>query len=129
MDTSPSGASQDDLGSPHASQTLRAEVERLRERVRDLEQEKDEMTENFRMTTSVLLERIKSLEQEKAGLETRPGTALVLDNLEKEPRRRGSHCPEVLTLDPVPEGEEPEDGVCGNCGKRVPQHNLASHTV
>merc|ERR1719453_382867 len=58
---------------------------------------------------------------------------MVLGNLEAEPPRRGSHAPEVLSLEPVPEGQAAEHGdgcgVCGNCGKRVPAANLASHTV
>jgi len=120
MDGSPHGA--------HAQETLRAEVARLRERVSELEQEKAEMTDNFRITTSVLLERIKALEQDKLELAQRPGTALVLERLEE--RAPTGHAPEVLTLDPIAEApESPTTSMCGNCGKRVPSANLASHTV
>lgn len=66
----------------HAEQkALKYEVRKLRHKVETLEKEKEEMVDNFRVTTKVLLERIKSLEAQLSA-SSRPQTAAVLARIE-----------------------------------------------
>ncbi|CAE7038314.1 Rai14 [Symbiodinium sp. CCMP2592] len=111
---------------------LKAEVRRLRSKVQALQNEKDDMVDNFRSTTQILLNRIKELESNDA--QSRPQTAAVIDRIEA----RGKHClpvrggaPEVLDLDNKEPGGGKESGtsVCGNCGREIPTANLVSHSV
>ncbi|OLQ00201.1 hypothetical protein AK812_SmicGene17165 [Symbiodinium microadriaticum] len=59
---------------------LKAEVRRLRSKVQALQNEKDDMVDNFRSTTQILLNRIKELESNDA--QSRPQTAAVIDRIE-----------------------------------------------
>eukprot|EP00929_Paragymnodinium_shiwhaense_P009029 TRINITY_DN113051_c0_g1_i1.p1 TRINITY_DN113051_c0_g1~~TRINITY_DN113051_c0_g1_i1.p1 ORF type:complete len:460 (+),score=105.41 TRINITY_DN113051_c0_g1_i1:131-1510(+) len=132
---------------------VRSEVKRLRGRIAKLESEKDDMVDNFRMTTQILLNRIKDLEGELEDSKSRPQTAVVIDRLEgraaaagKPPLPRsgsrgsqkssGSHEPEVLRIEedapldapPLPPTDLGGDtSMCGNCGEEVPETQLVSH--
>jgi len=61
---------------------LRGEVKRLRCKVQTMEREKDQMIDDFRVTTQALLERIKELEMEVTHASSRPQTAAILERIE-----------------------------------------------
>lgn len=98
---------------------LRSEVKWLRRKVETMEKEKDEMIDNFRVTTQVLLDRIKDLEMQVSDANSRPQTAAILEKIEptksgtaRPPRMPGvpglsassrDHHPEILRID---EGDE-----------------------
>jgi hypothetical protein len=108
---------------------LRGEVKRLKCKVQTMDREKDQMIDDFRLTTQTLLERIKELEMEVTHASSRPQTAAILERIEGRPAasstaapsrpprlpRAGSgsggypttasHAPEVLRI----EEEEPEE--------------------
>lgn len=126
---------------------VKSEVKRLRTKIAALEQEKDDIIDNFRDTSKILLSRIKELESELSDTKSRPATAAVIDRIENRPagkpplpQSRGStsggstkkattpHAPEVLRLD-----EEPSEAItavaCGVCvsegaagGRQSPEH-------
>jgi len=126
---------------------LKSEVRRLRSKVQALQQDKDDMVDNFRSTTQILINRIKELESElrPETASGRPQTAAVLDRIESRPKgqpQRGSsgqsHAPEVMRIEEEPaEASTPPGGgaadeelsVCGNCGREIPSGNLVSHNV
>lgn len=55
------------------------EIEDLRSQVEQLEREKEDLIDNFQMTTSMLLDRIKELEEPMLG--ARPQTANILGRI------------------------------------------------
>jgi len=121
---------------------LKSEVRRLRSKVQALQQEKEDMVDNFRSTTQILINRLKELESELRPETSsgRPQTAAVLDRIESRPQGQphgssGSrHTPEVMRIEEEPAevaegGEAEEMSVCGNCGREIPSGNLVSHSV
>lgn len=44
-------------------ESYKKEIGHLQDKVKDLEQENDQMVDNFKMSSSVLLERLKDLQQ------------------------------------------------------------------
>ena len=50
-------------------ESQKRELKYLQEKVSDLENEKDQMVDNFQLSSSVLLERLKDLEQFKQEVE------------------------------------------------------------
>ena len=59
-----------------------AKIKELEEKVETLEKEKDEIIDNFQISTEVLVERIKELES--ASLGARPQTASILKRIGNE---------------------------------------------
>eukprot|EP00742_Colponemidia_sp_Colp-10_P004945 GILJ01005283.1.p1 GENE.GILJ01005283.1~~GILJ01005283.1.p1 ORF type:complete len:363 (-),score=31.17 GILJ01005283.1:111-1199(-) len=138
-------------------QALRLEIYRLRGQLREVLEEKEEMVDNFRVTTSVLLERIKELEAERAGTLERPQTAAIMGRIESKnrppprqdlPPRPVSRSRSVegmsprfedaspttsrrrlITASPPPQDEESKVSICGNCQQKIASHLVASHTV
>lgn len=128
---------------------VRSEVQRLRAKITVMEREKDNMVDNFQMTTQILLNRIKDLEAELSDSTSRPQTAVVIDRIEGRAPASSSrgHAPEVLHIetegsDPKGAPEVREDGqsleqqratsdtfVCGNCNREIPAGNIVSHNT
>ncbi len=57
------------------------EIKQLSTKVKTFEEEKDQIVENFKQSTSMLLERIKDLESQQTLGHERPQTACVLNNI------------------------------------------------
>lgn len=127
---------------------MRLEVQRLKGKVSRMERERDDMVDNFRTTTQILLNRIKELEAEVAQGQSRPNTAAVVERIEGHPRLltaqlpkpepRGTpsrqQVPEVMRIEEEPQEVqcrpvEADNSVCGNCGRRIPEGNMVSHTI
>eukprot|EP00443_Scrippsiella_acuminata_P007919 CAMPEP_0115268604 /NCGR_PEP_ID=MMETSP0270-20121206/52605_1 /TAXON_ID=71861 /ORGANISM="Scrippsiella trochoidea, Strain CCMP3099" /LENGTH=483 /DNA_ID=CAMNT_0002684809 /DNA_START=47 /DNA_END=1495 /DNA_ORIENTATION=+ len=80
---------------------VRSEVRRLRNKIKKVEREKDDMAEDFRNTTRILLNRIKELEAEVSGFQSRPQTAAVIERIEGSGAASGSRG---LARPPLPGG-------------------------
>jgi hypothetical protein len=59
------------------------EITYLTEKIDRLEKEKQDMIENFKLSSSVLLERLKDLEAQTSMIGERPQTANVLSKISK----------------------------------------------
>lgn len=57
------------------------EIKYLTEKVDRIEKEKEDMVDNFKLSTSVLLERLKDLEAQSSMIGERPQTANVLSKI------------------------------------------------
>mmetsp|Transcript_24528 Transcript_24528/g.56532 ORF Transcript_24528/g.56532 Transcript_24528/m.56532 type:complete len:381 (+) Transcript_24528:79-1221(+) len=88
---------------------LRSEVQRLRAKINLLEQQKDDMADDFRATTQVLFNRIKELEAQVSDNNSRPQTAAVIERIEKKSNQ--------------------ETYMCGNCRHEIPAGNMVSHNT
>lgn len=136
---------------------VRSEVRRLRNRIERVENEKEDMAEDFRNTTKILLNRIKELEGELSGAQTRPQTSAVIERIEVGAKGRGNSVrpsissvgtsPQILTIEEEPAGKlqqtdltgNPANGpnfleqngetICGNCRKSIPSGNVLAHSV
>lgn len=122
---------------------VRSEVGRLRQKIKSMERERDNMVDNFRDTTKILLNRIKELEAELSETKSRPQTAAIIERIER-PKQvnqdpRTAHAPQVLKIaeEPlvaragadIPTTPVQEVSKCGNCGKPIPAGNLISHNL
>lgn len=59
------------------------EISYLTEKIERLEKEKQDMIDNFKLSSSVLLERLKDLEAQTSMIGERPQTANVLSKISK----------------------------------------------
>ena len=76
-----SGVSNHELKEVIESQ--KREIKYLNEKIQRLDKEKQDMIENFKLSSSVLLERIKDLEAQSSMIGERPQTANVLSKISK----------------------------------------------
>jgi len=60
---------------------MRGEIRYLKQRVKTSEQDKDQLIDNFKLTSGVLLERLKDLEAAADPISERPETANVLSKI------------------------------------------------
>jgi len=72
-------------------ESQKREIKYLNEKVERIEKEKQDMIDNFKLSSSVLLERLKDLEAERSSMlgGERPQTANVLSKISKY--RKGAH--------------------------------------
>jgi len=66
-------------------ESQKKEIKYLNQRIGQLEREKEDMIDNFKLSSTVLLERLKDLEASASGslLGERPQTASVLSKISK----------------------------------------------
>ena len=57
------------------------EIERLTQKCKQRQDEKQQIVTNFQQSTSLLIERLKDLESQQALGQERPQTAIVLNNI------------------------------------------------
>ncbi len=60
------------------------QIKKYKAYINSLEQEKQDLIENFKDTTNILLEKIKELEEKKYG--ERPQTAVIMNEIKKNPQ-------------------------------------------
>jgi len=124
---------------------VRSEVGRLRQKIKSMERERDNMVDNFRDTMKIMLNRIKELETELSETKSRPQTAVIVERIEN-PTRTGRESwtsartpdgdgPQILRIDEDGEGVEvsaaPVEEVCKcpNCDRDIPAGNMISHNL
>lgn len=66
-------------------ESQKREIKYLNQKVERIEKEKQDMIDNFKLSSSVLLERLKDLEAQSSMIGERPQTANVLSKLSKWP--------------------------------------------
>ena len=64
-------------------ESQKKEIKYLNQRIGQLEREKEDMIDNFKLSSTVLLERLKDLEASGSLLGERPQTASVLSKISK----------------------------------------------
>mmetsp|Transcript_50417 Transcript_50417/g.100295 ORF Transcript_50417/g.100295 Transcript_50417/m.100295 type:complete len:440 (-) Transcript_50417:48-1367(-) len=122
---------------------VRSEVGRLRQKIKSMDRERDNMVDNFRDTMKIMLNRIKELETELSETKSRPQTAVIVDRIEN-PTRTGRESrtpagtidgPQILRIDEDGDDAEvsaaPVEEVsrCPNCDKDIPAGNIISHNL
>lgn len=121
---------------------VRSEVGRLRQKIKSMERERDNMVDNFRDTMKIMLNRIKELETELSETKSnsRPQTAVIVERIENPTRTRGeaqtSDGPQILRIDEDGEAAAevsaaPVEEVCKcpNCDREIPAGNIISHNL
>lgn len=122
---------------------VRSEVGRLRQKIKSMERERDNMVDNFRDTMKIMLNRIKELETELSETKSRPQTAVIVERMENPTCTRAesrtsvqtSDGPQILRIDEDGEGAEvsaaPVEEVCKcpNCDREIPAGNIISHNL
>lgn len=96
------------------------QISQLKGYIASLEQEKDDLIDNFKETTSLLLERIKDLEFQNKGI--RPETPMIAKNLPK--KSGGVSQSDFKSLKARRHIER-----CPNCHNEFPEEQFISHSL
>lgn len=117
-----------------------SKMRELKAYIASLEQEKDDLIDNFKDTTNLLLEKIKDLESKTLGF--RPETPMIAKNLRKKKGVTKEDFGFVNGTDPLDDFEDidvtdnkkkpkkkNEIQHCPNCGGYFPESEFLSHSL
>lgn len=105
-----------------------SQIMELKSYIASLEQEKDDLIDNFKDTTNLLLEKIKDLEANKTGF--RPETPMITKNLRK---KTGGVTPNdfssISTNNSIQPQKKEKIQHCPNCGQYFPDSEFLNHSL
>lgn len=110
------------------------QIRKYKAYIGSLEQEKQDLMENFKETTNILLERIKELEEKKHG--ERPQTAMIMNDIKTKKLQPPNYFNTNSQVSDNPYNEEynsqnqiTEQERCVKCKKYYPKNDFAKHSL